>query len=331
MFNLHKFRYHYRMHKLIGSGLFILIWVTGICQEAEDNYWRTYQNEIYTQFQFSSDTSTIESWEYQEFSASEALQSKTFDTEEKITINLIFHLMYSEDTSNTLESLTYQIDALNRDFNGMNWPEKDPSDPNNLYRPLAASPNIEFVLSEHKSEGGELSGIVQLSEVTTWEKFDEMKSKENGSPPVEPEKQINIWVVKMDEGLSSYASHPFSSKDIDGIVLDYRLFGKGEFEKYNEGKTLTHLIGNYLGLYDLWGLAYCRDDGIDDTPIHNTPTRGNPGNKYHSMCPGFPKSMTSNLMDNSNDDSMYFFTKGQVQRMRYMLSPEGPRYHLLAN
>ena len=60
----------------------------------------------------------------------------------------------------------------------------------------------------------------------------------------------------------------------DGIVIDYRYFGTGgtAIAPYDEGRTLTHLVGNYLNLHDLWNdVSRCSDDEVADTPVHNGP------------------------------------------------------------
>jgi hypothetical protein len=112
----------------------------------------------------------------------------------------------------------------------------------------------------------------------------------------------------------------------DGIVLDYRFLGSLGTVKapYDQGKTLTHLVGNYLGLNDLWGNGHCADDLVDDTPPHNAPNFGCPGYRHISTCDDNPVEMTMNFMDNTDDACMYMFTAGQVRRMRAALGESGP-------
>jgi hypothetical protein len=58
-------------------------------------------------------------------------------------------------------------------------------------------------------------------------------------------------------------------------------------------RTLTHLMGNYLNLYDLWNESQpCADDYVDDTPIHNAPNGRFWQYRHVSTCDGSPVEMT---------------------------------------
>lgn len=293
--------------------------------------YRYYDNEIYFRQQQRDNLSTYELYLNQEQQASDALKSKTYPADERIRLSLVFHFLHSDDVETGTEDLTFQMEALNRDFNQFQVPEKDARDPDDKYRSLASNPNIEFVLADVAGTDAP-TGVVKITDaVETWGVFDEMKNESRGSPPVEPERYINIWVVKMGDYLASYSSQPYTDKTLDGVVIEDIYFGHGQADGFDQGKTLTHLIANYLGLYDLWGLSRCQDDGVEDTPIHNSPVWGNPGSHHVSTCGTGPRAMTMNFMDNSPDEYLYMFTRGQVERLRYMLCPDGPRYHLTKN
>jgi len=127
---------------------------------------------------------------------------------------------------------------------------------------------------------------------------------------------------------------PGGNPATDGIVIGYKYFGTtgtAQFP-YNEGKTLTHLMGNYLGLFDLWCEQNpCQDDLVEDTPIHNAPNTGCAPYLHVSTCDGSPAEMTMNFMDNSHDACLYMFTAGQKKRMRSMLDEGGLRHSLSNN
>ncbi|MCB0685308.1 MAG: hypothetical protein KDC53_02250 [Saprospiraceae bacterium] len=290
--------------------------------------YRYFDNEIYFRQQQRDNLDTYDLYLKQEQQTAEALKSKSYASGETIQLSLVFHFLHTTDLESIEKELTFQMEALNRDFGQLEVPEKDSRDPDDQYRSLAANPNIQFVLAD--ISGG--TGIAKVAEsVATWDTFDDMKEVSRGSPPIDPDRYINIWVVKMGDYLSSYTSQPYTDKTLDGIVLEDIYFGHGKAEGYDQGKTLTHLMANYLGLNDLWGLSRCQDDGVSDTPIHNSPTWGAPGGHHISTCGPGPRAMTMNFMDNSLDAYLYMFTKGQVERLRYMLSPDGPRYHLTKN
>ena len=294
--------------------------------------YRYYDNDIYFRQQQRDNVDTYDLWLKQEQQTVDALKTKAYPADERIQLSLVFHFLHSDDVETITKELEYQLEVLNRDFNQFEIPGEDARDPKDKYRSLAANPNIEFVLADNPDL--ETAGIGNIAEsVEVWDFFDEMKQGARGSPAIDPDQYINIWVVKMGDYLASYTSQPYTyaDKGVDGVVLEDIYFGHGKAEGYDQGKTLTHLIANYLGLYDLWGLSRCQDDGVEDTPIHNSPTWQAPGGHHVSTCGTSPRAMTMNFMDNSPDAYLYMFTKGQVERLRYMLSPDGPRYHLTKN
>ena len=123
---------------------------------------------------------------------------------------------------------------------------------------------------------------------------------------------------------------PMGPEPLDGIVIDFEYLRKigEEGNLFNGGKTLTHLVGNYLGLYPLWGEGPCQDDYVADTPIHNAPNRNPSNSKHISLCSGYPTEMTNNFMDSNSDGRVSMFTKGQARRMQMALSENGPRGEL---
>ena len=98
---------------------------------------------------------------------------------------------------------------------------------------------------------------------------------------------------------------------------------------FDQGKTLTHLVGNYLNLYDIWGDRQCGDDYVADTPRHNAPNTGCHTYKHISLCQGNDIEMTMNFMDNTDDACMYMFTMGQKMRMHAVLQEGGFRAELV--
>ena len=285
--------------------------------------YRQYTNDRYLKFQFSEELVSQESWIENERKTVQ--ESRGFSYGDPVTLQLVFHVLHSSDNEAVQEEINQQLEALNRDFGAPVFPEKDIHDPNGHFGELASDTGIRFILSDYAADDASLPGIATLQEVDEqWRDYNAMKSL---FPPVDPETTINIWVIKTDEDIGSYAQIPGGPPETDGIVIDSRFFGRGSLT-YTEGKTLTHLIGNYLGLIDLWGFYPCTDDGVEDTPIHNAPNLGDPAHVRISTCYGYPPAMLMNFMDNSNDANMYMFTRGQVQRMRYMLSTQGLRPHL---
>ena len=236
-------------------------------------------------------------------------------------LSLAFHIFYpkGEKPNITEEQIKKQIESLNRDFGKPTPPDSALGAHN--YARLAADPEIQFC-SKYS---------VNFIETSSKDFTDLQAIKQPEKGGIAPQKGVvNIWVADL-KTTAGYAQLPGYSPETDGIVIDQSYFygqtPRGDQQKlYSMSKTLTHLMGNFLGLIDLWGLGNCQDDGINDTPIHSGPTlfKG----KAISLCYSYIfEQMTSNFMDNSPDEVLWMFTKGQKERMHKVLKSE--RYYLL--
>ena len=109
----------------------------------------------------------------------------------------------------------------------------------------------------------------------------------------------------------------------DRVVVLYSSFGRNGSigPPYNKGRTTTHEVGHYLGLWHPFdggcgtSSCYTTGDRICDTNRESSPVYG---------CPGSSSSCSSsdpyhNYMDYSDDTCMYEFTEEQVRRMRCTL------------
>jgi hypothetical protein len=69
---------------------------------------------------------------------------------------------------------------------------------------------------------------------------------------------LNIWVCNTVPGLTGYATFPGSDRAVDGIVIRYDAFGTtGKVSApFNLGRTLTHEVGHWMGLKQLWHLPW---------------------------------------------------------------------------
>ena len=229
-----------------------------------------------------------------------------------VSIPVLFHIVYNgKDERISEDQVQSQLEALKRDFGPPPAEFRHPADSLEGFADRAADPGIEFCLAAVTMPGSSTPGIHYVrSENKGWKTDDAIKSaKTGGADVITPENILNVWVTRLEEGVSGYAQMPGGPLSTDGIVIDYRFFGmRGTaLAPYDEGKTLTHLLGNYLGLFDIWGdgSSHCSDDDVEDTPIHNAPNFRCAGYKHVSTCPGNPVEMTMNFMDNTDDACMY--------------------------
>lgn len=252
------------------------------------------------------------------------------DPNQKI-IPIVFHVIQSSGTSKINgEIIESQIDAINRDFELRRIIQDHENDYTGKFKRTAAATQIKFCIANTSPDGKTTTGVNYTnSPIETFEDFTSMKNEVFGAVPWDTDEYLNIWICDLGLNNKGFAQFPSGPKELDGIVIDKDYVGiLSEGMGFDNGSTLTHLIGNYLGLLPLWGLKACADDHVNDTPVHNGPNYLKPKSNHVSTCDGYPAEMTMNFMDNTSDDIKYMFTKGQMLRMQATLSANGPRKFL---
>ena len=244
---------------------------------------------------------------------------------------IVFHVLYTDGIKAPDQAqIENQIKELNKHFKLKGYKSKHPAALKEKFEEKEADLQLDFCLATKDPSGRKSEGINFVKTfVKEFGLNNDMKAIEKGGVvPWDVDHYINVWVVNLADSVSGFAQMPGRNMLTDGIVIDYNFIGsKKELQPpYNEGKTLVHLLGNYLGLYDLWGPCECCDDNVADTPIHNSPNFGsNDKYKQISTCFGNPVEMTMNYMDNSDDEWMEMFTIGQKMRIQAALNFNGAR------
>lgn len=249
-------------------------------------------------------------------------------------IAVVFNVLYSQEPMSE-EDIQLQVEALNRDFGTHKQAIDHAAMQIEKFNLVQATMNINFCAS-NRVDGDFINPIMQRkSSKEEWPIGNLIKQETTGGITTRnQEKVINIWIAELENNVAGFAQMPGGDLAFDGIVIDpdYLVDMDGTNYPFHQGKTLTHLMGNYFGLYPLWGEQPCQDDMVTDTPIHNAPSFGCP--EYRTVSPCNPQtvigSMHMNFMDGSNDECTGMFTIGQRDRVYQFLGENGLRHSLVS-
>ncbi|MBA4177066.1 MAG: hypothetical protein C0505_10980 [Leptothrix sp. (in: Bacteria)] len=239
-------------------------------------------------------------------------------------IPVVVHVVHRTAAQNISDAqVQSQIDVLNRDFRKTNGDLSRIPAP---FKPLAADARIEFVLADKDPSGNPSTGITRTS--TTQNGFvddDKVKRASTGGADAWPrDKYLNVWVCQLNGGLLGYAQFPGGGAATDGVVVTHTAFGTTgtAAAPFNLGRTATHEIGHWLNLRHIWGddgNGCNGDDFVPDTPNQGNENVGKPAFPQISCNNGPNGDMFMNYMDYVDDDSMFMFSAGQVERMQACL------------
>ncbi|MGM5468975.1 M43 family zinc metalloprotease [Flavobacteriaceae bacterium LMO-SS05] len=223
-----------------------------------------------------------------------------------------------------------QIQVLNEDYRKMFNTRGYNSHPD------GADTNIEFYLAREDPDCNPTTGIERydLSSIsTTWSSGFSGNTNDILKPLTiwDPSRYLNMWTVTFTESTDlGYAQFPGGPSDTDGVVMGYQYFGSNDASgvnlnssaPYNLGRTTTHEVGHYLGLYHTFeGGCGGVGDQVSDTPPVNQANYGCPVGA--DSCPAAPDGildMIENYMEYTDDSCMNIFTNGQSTRMDGVLS-----------
>ncbi|MEL7471675.1 MAG: zinc metalloprotease [Planctomycetota bacterium] len=207
-----------------------------------------------------------------------------------------------------------QIDILNEDFRALPGTNGAPG----------ADTGIEFFLATEDPGGNPTNGIT-YSTNNTW--FNDGGSYWN-SLAWDPNRYLNIYTNSASGNLGYVPFLPQTNpgaigSNSDRAVVLHSSFGRNApIANYDLGRTATHEVGHYLGLFHTFqsgcgsaSSCYTTGDRICDTNPENSPFFGCSAGR--STCGS--SDPIDNYMDYSYDVCMNKFTPEQANRMRCTL------------
>ena len=254
----------------------------------------------------------------------------------QFTIPVVVHVIHNGEPIGVGANISdaqviSQIQVLNEDFRRMIGTRGFNSDPN------GADVEVEFCLAKQTPDGCVTNGIdrIDMSAVSTsW-------SGPGGNTDTvlkpatywDASLYMNMWSVNFSDGsLLGYAQFPGGPANSDGVVSNYTYFGSNDAAgvsipgPFNLGRTMTHEVGHYLGLYHTFqGGCNGNGDFCADTPAVASPNFGCPVGIDSCPSPaGFP-DMVRNYMDYTDDSCMNVFTNDQKARVIATLNTQPNR------
>ncbi|MBX2870862.1 MAG: T9SS type A sorting domain-containing protein [Saprospiraceae bacterium] len=243
------------------------------------------------------------------------------ETRSSFQIPVVFHVLWNTEEENLSdEAIATQLDILNQDFTGQN---PDFNLIPTSFKSVATAANIEFCLVSTDPSGNATSGITRTRTFVDSLRIEQVYySSGEGQDVWDPERYLNIWIANLENNLVGFGSYPGQNIPAeDGVVIDYRVFGLNDHPRLNLGRTLTHEVGHYFGLFHPWGDGFFNTDCGGDDRVPDTPLQSS---TFSGQCPdglsSAPEScgstdMYMNFMNYTNDQCLHMFTQGQALRM----------------
>ncbi|NRB51179.1 MAG: T9SS type A sorting domain-containing protein [Saprospiraceae bacterium] len=243
------------------------------------------------------------------------------ETRSSFQVPVVFHVLWNTEAENLGdEAIAAQLNILNLDYTGQNTGFGLLPTP---FKSVAASVDIEFCLATTDPEGNATSGITRTRTFADSLSIKQVYySSGEGQDAWDTDRYLNIWIANLENNLVGFGSYPGQNiPEEDGVVIDYRVFGINDHPRLNMGRTLTHEVGHYFGLFHPWGEGFFNSDCKGDDRVPDTPLQSS---TFNGQCPdglsSIPEScgsqdMYMNFMNYTNDQCLHMFTQGQKFRM----------------
>lgn len=285
------------------------------------------------------------------------------------TVPVVFHIVLDtaqlhkiNDSAGIADRAISQIAVLNQDYNRGN---ADSLLIPSVFKLRYGNVNIKFALAHttpdgKPSNGWDITPVYQKGfDASDIDPCRNAKHTATGGVDAwDVTRYINVWVINFLYGsqpstiLGLTVPPAFTIDTINGfppeemgVLLSYTAFGHRSspteyfYPHIDLGRTLTHEMGHYFGLFHTWGDdgGLCpnqpegRDDGVADTPPEGGPNYGCPTFPIYDLCSDSAASngiMFDNYMDYTDDACMNIFTLDQIAIMDAEVQPGGESHEL---
>lgn len=272
------------------------------------------------------------------------------------TIPIVVHVLHSGLSVGTSENISLaqiqsQISILNQDFSGTNADIINV--PSEFQAIKSGNTGIQFCLAKQTPNGIAMQeyGVDRINwQSLGWTNPSTLSNSglrtyfNDVIKPAtiwDPTKYLNIWLAQIDNsGLLGYATYPVGTGLTDivssletsttsGVVMHHKAWGNigtAATGNFNKGRTATHEIGHWLGVYHTFQGGCAGEDASNcnssgdyccDTPPTSNNNFGCPSTQNTCVeSPVDKNDMTMNFMEYVYDACMYMFTLDQTTRMQ---------------
>lgn len=270
----------------------------------------------------------------------EIIEAIDFDADNRTegtvyTIPVVVHVIYDDAGDNISDKqIRDAIAVINEDYRRMN---ADTVNTRATFAGVAADMEIEFRLAQLDPDGNCTTGITRTESALSIDAGNNVKALISWPRT----KYLNIWVVNnIDLGGTStggtvlgyaYKPSPGQTTTYDGIVIRHDCMGRIG-TSVNNGRTLTHEAGHYLGLdHPFKGGCYQGDNCADTPPVSEASFGCDlTANSCSNDFPNLPDQI-ENYMDYADDDCTNMFTLDQKAIMRNSLGTANLRGYLVTS
>lgn len=228
------------------------------------------------------------------------------------TIPVVVHVFHEGGSENISDAQVQSaIQVLNEDFGKLPGTNGDGA---------GVDTEVRFKLAKIDPNGNCTNGIVRINSSLTNHKTYERPLLKQVSF-WDNTKYLNIYIVKsIPGGTLGYSSFPGAPADEDGLVVRHNYFGTIGSASGSLGRTGTHEVGHWIGIYHTFnngcGTDVCADgDYVCDTPPVSSPNYTCATSNSCSNDSPDVNDQIANYMDYTPESCSDMFSQGQADRM----------------